>query len=150
MDFEKFAEAGCRALGFADWEFVRTYNANRAGQMQVAAEAHPVSRAVVKYMSIQGRGRTLEKPLYGNMQWWFDELVIWREQLGISLRDWPKNPTRLASDLRRVRKPLAAVGIVLEVDVDLRYLVRGGSQKGVSIAWANPEPVPQGTEKFLE
>jgi hypothetical protein len=50
MDFERWAEAGCRAMGFADWAFVRAYDDNRANSMADAAEAHPVGRAVMEFM----------------------------------------------------------------------------------------------------
>ena len=50
MDFEQFAEAGCRAMGFKQWEFVEAYKANRHGSMVVAAEASAVGRAVIAFM----------------------------------------------------------------------------------------------------
>ena len=50
MDFEKFAEAGCRAMGFKEWEFVEAYKLNRRGLMILSAEAHPVGRAVMKFL----------------------------------------------------------------------------------------------------
>jgi hypothetical protein len=54
-----------------------------------------------------------------------------RKQLGIADRDWPKGPTKLSSELSRIRKPLAAIGIVVEVGVDRRS--KGGTQRDVVI-----------------
>jgi hypothetical protein len=51
MDFEQFAEAGCRAMGFEEWDFVDAYKANRHGSMVVAAEASAVGRAVVAFLN---------------------------------------------------------------------------------------------------
>ena len=57
MDFERFAEAGCRAMGFEDWEFVEAYAANRHGSMVEAAEASAVGRAVVAFLNTKSGRR---------------------------------------------------------------------------------------------
>jgi hypothetical protein len=38
MDFEQFAEAGCRAMGFEEWEFVKAYAINRQRSMVISVE----------------------------------------------------------------------------------------------------------------
>jgi hypothetical protein len=120
MDFEKFAEAGCRGMGFARWEFVEAYAANRRGSLVSVAEAQPVARAVVQFLKMYPKG------FRGQMSKLYQVLEPARAVLDISLRDWPKNPAKLSSELSRVRKPLAAVGIRVLTQVDRRS--EGGSQ----------------------
>jgi hypothetical protein len=100
MDFERWAEAGCRAMGFGEWTFVRAYDDNRAGSMADAAEAHPVGRAVIQFMEKRG-----VKPYRGKMEDLLQRLRAYRGDT--DFRDWPKDPTRLRGALRRVRQALA-------------------------------------------
>src|SRR5262245_46634524 len=66
MDFEQFAEAGCREMGFKKWEFVEAYKANRHGSMVVAAEASTVGRAVMAFLQFHPEGfRGQMQTLYG-------------------------------------------------------------------------------------
>jgi hypothetical protein len=126
MDFERFAEAGCRKMGFEEWEFADAYAANRAGALAIVAEANPVARAIIKYIKGSKSGC-----FAGTMTRLYTKLESFKEMLGISGRDWPKSPTKLSSELARVRKPLAAVGIVCEIGVDRRS--EGGTQRDVVI-----------------
>jgi hypothetical protein len=131
MDFERWAEAGCRAMGFAEWEFVRAYDDNRAGSMADAAEAHPVGRAVIEFMERRWEKHGAE-PWCGKMEDLLEKLKAYRGDA--DYRDWPKDATRLGGALRRLRGALATMGFVVEVDVDLRPEVN--TQKGVVIEWA--------------
>jgi hypothetical protein len=126
MDFERWAEAGCRAIGFADWAFVRAYDDNRAGSMADAAEAHPVGRAVMEFMEKRWAKHGAE-PWRGKMEDLLERLKAYR---GDAARD----PTRLSGALRRLRGALATMGFVVQVDVDLR--AEYGTQKGVVMEWA--------------
>jgi len=127
MDFEKWAEAGCRGMGFAEWEFVEAYAANRAGSMAAAAEGHPVARAVMALLKASPKG------FRGQMSKLLEKLELYKGN--VSWRDkWPRDAIRLGSELRRVRKPLAAVGITVLTGVDRR--ADGGSQKDVVVEWA--------------
>jgi hypothetical protein len=82
MDFERFAEAGCRAMGFAEWEFVNAYAANRHGSMVASAEASAVGRAVVAFMKKNPTG------FAGRMSDLYPKLRAFRGNAGP--RDWPK------------------------------------------------------------
>jgi hypothetical protein len=115
IDFERFAEAGCRAMGFREWEFVDAYAANRVGSMALACEAHAVGRAIIAFMKGNSKGFTGQMSvLYSKL----DNCIYKPTNLGP--HDWPKSPTKLSTELRRLAKPLAAVGIICETDVDRR------------------------------
>jgi hypothetical protein len=54
MDFAKWAEAGCRALGVPAGTFERAYAANRSSATEEALDADPVAVAVVDLMNKSG------------------------------------------------------------------------------------------------
>jgi hypothetical protein len=122
MDFERFAEAGCRAMGFAEWDFVNAYAANREGSMVASAEASAVGRAVLAFMNKKGR-----EEFAGSMTELFGKLEMYRGNA--TFREWPRDPTRLSTELSRMQKPLAALGITCLLHVDRRP--QGGTQKDV-------------------
>jgi hypothetical protein len=125
MDFERFAEAGCRAMGFAEWEFVKAYAANRQVSMVASAEASAVGRAVLAFMKSYLKKHP--EGFAGKMETLYDKLESYRGDA--SWRDWPKDPTRLSTELSRLEKPLAAYGINCQRHVDRRTV--GGTQKDV-------------------
>jgi len=127
IDFERFAEAGCRALGFRDWEFVEAYAANRKRSLIVSLEGSAVGRAVLAFMNTKA-GR--EKGFTGKMSDLLDKLSIY----GNGSRDWPKDATRLSTALDRIMQPLAAVGIDCKLHQDLRG--EYNTQKGVILTWS--------------
>src|SRR5262245_49961193 len=133
MDFEQFAEAGCRAMGFEEWEFVDAYKANRHGSMVVAAEASAVGRAVMAFLNENREG------FRGQMQRLHTRLSNYNYKGDTNWRDWPKSPTRLSTELSRLSKPLAAVGITCLTKVDRRQ--EGGTQKDVVLEWAPKKKV---------
>jgi hypothetical protein len=133
MDFEQFAEAGCRAMGFEKWEFVDAYKANRHGSMVVAAEASAVGRAVVAFLKDNREG------FRGQMQRLYLRLSNYNYKGDTNWRDWPKSPTRLSTELSRLSKPLAALGITCHTKVDRR--TEGGTQKDVVLEWAAKKKV---------
>jgi hypothetical protein len=122
MDFEAFAEAGCRGMGFEEWEFVNGYKRNRHGQMEMAAEASPIGVAVVKWLKGNSRG------FAGKASVLLDKLGPYK-----SGRDWPRTAGRLSSELSRLAKPLAAIGITCQTRVDRRHL--GGTQIDVVVGY---------------
>jgi hypothetical protein len=126
IDFERFAEAGCRALGFREWEFVKAYAANRHQSLIVSLEGSVVGRAVLTFMNTK-TGR--EKRFAGKMSVLLNTLSI-RDN---GSRDWPKDATRLSTALDRLIQPLAAVGIDCIRKVDLRD--ECDTQKGVILRW---------------
>src|SRR5262245_27614364 len=123
MDFEQFAEAGCRAMGFAKWEFVEAYKANRHGSRVVAAEASAVGRAVIAFIKEHPEG------FRGQMQHLYGRLSHYDYKGDTYWKDWPKNATRLSTELSRLAKPLAALSIRCLTKVDRRR--EGGTQKDV-------------------
>jgi hypothetical protein len=139
MDFEQFAEAGCRAMGFEEWEFVDAYKANRHGSMVVAAEASAVGRAVVAFLRDNREG------FRGQMQRLHMRLSHYNYKGDTNWRDWPRSPTRLSTELSRLSKPLAAVGITCHTKVDRR--TEGGTQKDVVLEWAPKKKVQPIAEK---
>jgi hypothetical protein len=127
MDFERWAEAGCRAMGFGRWEFVRAYEENRTNAMTATAAASSVGRAVMEFM--------------GNRDEWRGTMADLLRLLGAhkedpTPKDWPYDATRLSTALRKVRKALELADVVVWTDVDLR--AEGGSQHSVVIEWAAP------------
>jgi hypothetical protein len=139
-DFEAFAEAGCRAMGFPAWTFVDRYRENRAGSMSFAADADSVGRAVQGFMAKHPDG------YIGSMTTLLKKLSWYRD---CEYRDWPKDATRLSTARRRQCGPLAQKAIDVETDVDLRHY-DGVTQNGVVLSWqvgkapaprSKPEPV---------
>jgi hypothetical protein len=125
MDFEQFAEAGCRAMGFGEWEFVEAYAANRHGSMVASAEASAVGRAVMMRMKKKPEGFT------GSMAQLLQKLEMFKGDARD--RDWPKDATRLSTALSRVMAPLAAIGIECLLRQDRRG--KGGTQWDVVLRW---------------
>src|SRR5262249_55017219 len=74
MDFEKWAEAGCRAMGFGEWEFVEAYAANRLGSLAIVAEASCVGRVIIQWLATERK-----KGFKGQMQTLYRELETWKE-----------------------------------------------------------------------
>ena len=138
MDFEQFAEAGCRAMGFEEWEFVDAYKANRHGSMVVAAESSAVGRAVLAFMRDVGGFR-------GQIQHLYIRLSHYDYKGDTSSRDWPKNATRLSTELSRLSKPLPALSIRCLTKVDRRQ--EGGTQKDVVIEYVLKSTVKKKVEE---
>jgi hypothetical protein len=124
-DFERWAEAGCRAMGFEENEFILAYAANRQGSLEISLAASAVGRAVMAFMEKHREGYV------GQMIGLLKKLEPFRR--GAASRDWPDNGTKLSSALRRIVGPLSSVGILVEFNVDRRS--QGGSQKDISLAW---------------
>jgi hypothetical protein len=103
MDFAKWAEAGCRALGAPAGTFERAYAANRSSATEEALDADPVAVAVVdlieKNEHFAGTATELLSALEGCAS------PTQRD------RRWPKDATRLSSHLRRLPPLLRPRGI---------------------------------------
>ena len=127
MDFERWAEAGCRAMGFKDWEFVDAYAANRKGLLVIAAEANAVGRLAVKFLEIHRNG------FQGKMSDLHASLEPFKHE--VPIREWPKNSNKLSNQLRRCAKALKAIGVDCELDIDNRS--SGGTQHEVNLQRAD-------------
>jgi hypothetical protein len=131
MDFEQFAEAGCRAMGFAKWEFARAYAVNRQWSMAGAVESSAVGRAVRAWMERHPNG------FAGKMSALLRKLDT-PEFRGLPVpKNWPVDATRLSTELARLVKPLAAISIACALRVDRRN--EGGTQQDVVLTHKAPE-----------
>jgi hypothetical protein len=101
--------------------------------MVVAAEASAVGRAVMAFLKDNLEG------FRGQMQRLYSRLGNYNYKGDTNWRDWPKSPTRLSTELSRLSKPLAAVGITCLTKVDRRQ--EGGTQKDVVLEWAPKKKV---------
>ncbi len=101
--------------------------------MVVAAEASAVGRAVMAFLNDNREG------FRGQMQRLHMRLSHYNYKGDTNWRDWPKSPTRLSTELSRLSKPLAAVGIICLTKVDRRQ--EGGTQKDVVLEWAPKKKV---------
>jgi putative DNA primase/helicase len=126
-DFEAFAEAACRGMGFREGEFEAAYRANRNAQMQMNVESNAVGKAILQMMRGMWKGKG---GFAGQMSALY---ALPRPSEPGAARYWPNDPTRLSTRLRELRRPLEAVGVRVEFDVDRRPV--GGSQKDVVISW---------------
>jgi hypothetical protein len=100
------------------------YALNRQGSMAMAAEANAVGRAVKEFLR-----KNPKKGFVGQMSGLLQALQTYKGDA--NWRDWPKDATRLSTELRRLTKPLAAIGITCATGVDRRS--EGGSQHDVII-----------------
>ena len=116
-------------MGFAEWEFVGAYAANREGSMVASAEGSAVGRAVVAFMKKRENFESSMTELYAGLNGCRGDTPD---------REWPKDPTRLSTELSRMQKPLVAIGITCLLHADRR--AEGGSQKDVVL---EREPLPK-------
>jgi hypothetical protein len=107
--------------------------------MVVAAEASAVGRAMVAFLKDNREG------FRGQMQRLYLRLSNYDYKGDTNWRDWPKNATRLSTELSRLSKPLAAIGITCLTRVDRRQ--EGGTQKDVVLEWAPKKKVQPIAEK---
>jgi hypothetical protein len=110
MDFAKWAEAGCQALGLPPGSFENAYGHNRSSANEDALDADPVATAVIEFMSDKSEFVGTATELLSKL-----EALISPSQRD---RRWPKDATRLSSSLRRLPPLLRPRGI--EIDFDKR------------------------------
>ena len=98
-EFARWAEAGCRALGFREGEFLDAYVRNMARAMQLVFENDPLAQAVTALVD-QNEGRWVgnTQPLYSALR--RAAIQAGRTEL-LSEERWPKNATWLGRDLRK-------------------------------------------------
>jgi hypothetical protein len=127
-DFVKWAEAGCRALGFRENEFLDAYILNLGRAMRIAFEHDLVARGVALMM-----GRRKEK-WRGNTRALMTavEAAVGKDVIESAMltdKRWPKNDAWFGRKLRRAAGVLRkAAGIKVTFDVDLREA--GEGEKG--------------------
>jgi len=123
-DFAKFAEAGCRALGFEEGEFLSALSTNSERAMRLAFKQDPVAQAVkllIEFNPGGWRGNT--RPLMDALR----RAVTKGKQLHLmDHKSWPKTDTWLGRQLRRSVPVLRKTcGIEIEFGLDLRQTGEG-------------------------
>jgi hypothetical protein len=131
-DFARWAEAGCRALGFEENEFLTAFVSNSERAMRLAYQQDPVAQAVAPLIA-----QIPEGVWRGNTRALLDALVkaankAKRSDLRESKR-WPKIDTWLGRDIRRSAAALKKVAwIEIKFNVDLRS-THEGDKDGLEI-----------------
>lgn len=131
MDFARWAEAGCRALGFEEGEFLSAYVANQERAMHILFREDPVAQAIALYIEQNPQGWR------GNVERLLPELVksvrkARRSDL-VQDRQWPKAANWLGRKLRRIDLVLRKVaGIEIKFEIDLRA-THEGDNGGIEI-----------------
>ena len=108
LDFAKWGEAGCQALGAKARAFEDAYRQNRSTASMDALDADSVGAALISF--------TAKDPEYEGTA---KDLLLRLEQFNLraqSDRWWPKDATRLSSSLRRLAPLLRLRGIAIEFD----------------------------------
>jgi hypothetical protein len=107
VDFAKWAEAGCRALGFGEGEFLRAFAANQGNAAELALRDDPVAKAVAEFMKGREVWRGNTSVLYKAVQAQSGFVAV--------------NPTWFGRYLRQAAPTLRkAAAIELTSGVDLR------------------------------
>jgi hypothetical protein len=115
MDFAKWSEAACQALGAAPGVFEAAYAANRSTANQDALDADPVAGAVIDLMA--GKGHFLGTAT---------ELLSKLKNVVMPTsgdRYWPKDGARLSGRLRKLAPCLRQVGIEILFDAHRDRLI---------------------------
>ena len=148
-DFARWAEAGCRALGFRDGEFLDAFTANQGRAMRIIFDRDPVAMAVALLIDQSG-GRWVgnTKPLLAALT-----KAVRKGGEGDLLKheDWPQNATWLGRQLRSSAAVLRKVcDIEIEFDVDLRKTGEGDKDGLVIRKRAKPQAqvVPTPTQSW--
>ena len=108
MDFAKWSEAGCQALGAPPGAVEAAYVASRSTANDDALDADPVASAVVDLVNKTGDFFGTATELLTTL-----ELHLLPTQRD---RRWPKDATRLSSHLRRLPPLLRSRGIAIDFD----------------------------------
>jgi hypothetical protein len=130
-DFAKFAEAGCRALGFEEGEFLAALAGNGERAMRLAFNQDVVAMAVALLIEQKPEGwRGNTRPLLEALR-----KAVLKAKQGhlIEHKSWPKTDTWCGRQLRRSATVLRKVcGIEVVFDVDLRKTGEG-DKDGIEI-----------------
>jgi hypothetical protein len=126
VGFERFAEAGCRVMGFGEWEFVKAYAHNQRMALVVTVENSAVGREVQRFMQKHPNGWA------GKAMDLLDLLERWKKPGDYG---WPTTPGGLSTKLAELEKPLESVGIRVERKMDRRKKALGGTQQDIVLSW---------------
>jgi hypothetical protein len=103
-DFALWVEAAAPALGWEDGAFIDVLEASRASASAMAVDASAVGTLVLQMMK--------DRPQWsGPASALLKELKILAGDDVRKSRSFPKDPTRLSSQMRRIQRPLSVVGV---------------------------------------
>jgi hypothetical protein len=128
VDFVKFAEAGCRALGFKEWEFTEAYTLNRESASRELIEDNPVARAMILLVQSGEKFVGTATQLLDRLEWHACSEFKLKQH-----PKWPKDATRMSAVLRRCARPLRQAGVEILFDQTLNRT----NQRGIKVG-----PVP--------
>jgi Phage integrase family len=130
MDFARFAEAGCRALGFAEGEFLTALSTNTERAMRLTFKHDVVAQAIKLLMEQRSkawRGNT--RPL---MHVLHKAATNAKQDHLLQHKSWPKNDTWLGRQLRR-SVPVLRKACEIEIEFGLDLREEGGEKDGFEI-----------------
>ncbi len=109
-DFAVFATAAEAALGWAEGDFMRAYQANRSDTTSIAFDADLVAQAVVRFMTDRTEWTGMARDLFAQLA----SCVSERDR---ESRAWPAAANVLSTRLRRAAPVLRELGV--DVDADM-------------------------------
>lgn len=123
-DFARWAEAGCRALGFREGEFLDAFTNNQGRAMRLVFDRDPIARAIALLIDqCGGRWAGNTKPLLPAL---VKAVMKGGERELLSDKVWPDNSVQLGRLIRRSAAVVRKVcDIEIEFDVDLRKTGEG-------------------------
>jgi hypothetical protein len=132
IDFARWAEAGCRALGFEEGEFLTAFVANQERALRILFKQDLVAKAIALLIEQNPEGwRGNTKPLLVALE---KAVRKAKQSPMLTERRWPKNEVWLGRNLRRSAAVLRkAAGIEIKFRIDLRETGEG-DKDGLAIA----------------
>jgi len=129
--FARWAEAGCRALGFPENQFLNAYVTNQQRAMRIVFKQDVIARAVVLLIEQRPKGwRGNVEPLYVALT---EAVRNGKQSAMLAESGWPKKSNWLGRRLRRGAPVLRKVaGIEVKFGVDLRPTDEG-DKDGIEI-----------------
>jgi hypothetical protein len=124
LDFVKFAEAGCRALGFKEWKFTEAYKLNRESASRELIEDNPVARALILLVETGEEFIGTAAKLLERLEWHANSEPKLKQH-----PKWPKDATRLSGVMRRCARPLRQAGVEILLDQTLNRT----NQRGIKV-----------------
>jgi len=106
-DFALWVTAAAPALGWKPDTFLTAYTKNRANAHELAIESSLVAATLIRFIEREGQWEGRASDLLAALTPHADEATS-------KHRDWPKDATRLSSELRRLAPNLRAVGVSMD------------------------------------
>lgn len=133
-EFARLAVAGAPKLGFSGEQFLRDYEDNLALGDELAIEGSPIGGLLLDLVEPGQRWEGEATDLLRVAE------RLWVATNGQRLPpDWPKNPARLSTELRRINPNLASIG------VDVQFVRSGNADRRRIITITRAGPPQQHT-----